>query len=444
MTNILVEDLSAVKKKVTFEIPQEKVSELMDAEFRDLKKTVQIKGFRKGKVPLNILRAYFKSQVEDEAKKKLIEETFQPGLDEKKINLVSVVKLEPEAIAAGTPFKYTAEIEVTPPIEVKGYKELSLTKYKREVKEEQVNERLERLRERQARLTPIPEGRGVTPGDYLVADIKAEVDGQPIPALTVTDYHMELGREFYLNGFDAKVEGMKPGESADLSFDLPEDFPRKEVAGKSGQFYVTLKEAKERILPALDDEFAKDLGKYESLEELKEEIRKDVALSLEEQTKKELEKQIIDALVAAHEFEIPESMVESQIDTVLDDTRRGLARLGINPDRVPPPTQEHRDQVRPTALRDVKAALILREIADKEGITVSDEDLDEGIRQRAERVGASFDYFKDMLEKQDMLPSLRSGVLQEKVLTMIQDHATITEQEAPADEEIETEKAEEK
>ncbi|MEW6111980.1 MAG: trigger factor, partial [Thermodesulfobacteriota bacterium] len=324
MTNILVEDLSAVKKKVTFEIPQEKVSELIDAEFRDLKKTVQIKGFRKGKVPLNILRAYFKSQVEDEARKKLIEETFQPGLDEKKINLVSVVKLEPEALAAGTPFKYTAEIEVTPPIEVKGYKELNLTKYKREVKEEQVSERLERLRERQAKLTPIPEKRGVTTGDYLVADIKAEVDGEPIAALTVTDYHMELGREFYLNGFDAKVEGMKPGESADVSFDLPEDFPRKELAGKSGQFHVTLKEAKERILPALDDEFAKDLGKYESLEELKEEIRKDVALSLEEQTKKELEKQIVDALVAAHEFEIPESMVESQVDTVLDDTRRGL------------------------------------------------------------------------------------------------------------------------
>ncbi|MEW6112209.1 MAG: hypothetical protein AB1664_08775, partial [Thermodesulfobacteriota bacterium] len=112
-------------------------------------------------------------------------------------------------------------------------------------------------------------------------------------------------------------------------------------------------------------------------------------------------------------------------------------------DRVPPPTQEHRDQVRPTALRDVKAALILREIANKEDITVSDEDLDEGIKERAERVGASFDYFKDMLEKQDMLPSLRSGLLQEKVLAMIQEHATITEQEAPADEEIETEKAEE-
>ncbi|MBM4325587.1 MAG: trigger factor [Deltaproteobacteria bacterium] len=443
MTNILVEDLTAVRKKVTFEIPQEKVSELIDAEFRDLKKTVQIKGFRKGKVPITILRAYFKSQVEDEAKKKLIEETFQPGLDEKKINLVSVVKLEPEAIAADTPFKYTAEIEVTPPIEVKGYKGLSLTKYKREVTEEQVAERLERLRERQARLTPVPEGRGVTSGDYLVADIKVEVDGEQIPALTVTDYHLELGREFYLNGFDAKIEGMKPGESDEVSFDLPEDFPRKELAGKSGRFHVTLKEAKERILPAVDDEFARDLGKYESMEELKAEIRQDIASSLEERTKKELEKQIVEAVVAAHEFEVPETMVESQINTMLDDTRRGLARLGINPDRIPPPTQEHRDEARPIALRDVKAALILKEIADKEGITVSDEDLDEGIRQRAERIGASFDYFKDMLENQDMLPSLRSGLLQEKVLAMIQEHATITEQEAPADEEIEAEKAEE-
>jgi trigger factor len=437
MTNIQVEDLTEIKKKVTFEIPQEKVLEMMDAEYRDLKKNVQIKGFRKGKVPLDIVRGYFKTKVEADIARKIIEETFQPGLDEKKIVPVSVIKIDPEVVETGKPFKYTAEIEVPPPIEVKDYKGLKLKKFIREVNEEEVEKRIQTLRERNATLTPIPDTRGVAEGDHLVVDIKAESNGAAIPALTVTDYHMELGRHFYLPDFDAKLEGLKLDETKELTISLPEDFPRKDLAGKTAAFEVRVKEAKERILPEPDDDFAKDLGEFETFESLKEEIEKDLRKSLENRSQKEIENQIIDALIEKNDFEVPESMVESQIDNFLEQSMRNLAAHGIDPKRFPAPTQAQRDHVRPSAVRTVKAGLILKAVCEQEKIEVSDEELQAGIAVRAEQMGLSVDYLKDQLEEGKMLGELRETLLQEKVYKMIQENAEVTEEEPPAAEQTE-------
>lgn len=433
MTNIQIEDLSEVKKKITFEVPEERVLDMIDSQYRDLKKTVQIKGFRKGKVPLNILRSYFREKVEADAARQIIEETFQPGLDEKKIEPVAVISIEPETLEVGKPFKYTAEIEVPPPVDAKDYKGLALKKYIRTVNEEEVDERIQKLRERNATLSPIPESRGVTKGDHLVVDITAEAEGSPVAALTVTDYHMELGRDFYLPDFDSNLEGMKPEEKKSLAIDLPENFPRKALAGKSASFEVTVKEAKERILPEVDDDFAKDLGEFETLEALKEEIRKDLAQSLENQTRKEIENQIIDALVAKNEFEVPVSMVENQVDNFLNQSMQNLVMHGIDPKRLPAPTEAQRSQMKPAAIRTVKAGLILKAVSEKEQIEASDEELNAAIAERAEQMGMTPDYLRDQLEQNKMLEDLRASVLQEKVYKFIQDNAEITEEEPPAE-----------
>lgn len=432
MTNIQVEDLSEVKKKVTVEVPQDKVMELIDSQYKDLKKTVQIKGFRKGKVPLEILRSYFKQQVEADTVKKIIEDTLEPGLEERKIIPVSVVKIEPETVEAGKPFKYTAEIEVPPIIEVKDYKGLKLKKYRREVGDQQVEERLQGIRERNARLSPIPESRGIKEGDHLVVDVKAESEGSVIPALTVTDYHMELGRNFYLPDFDSKIAGMKPDETKKLSLDLPADFPKKNVAGKTATFDVTVKEAKERILPDMDDDFAKDLGEYDSLEQVREEIEEDLRKLAESQSRKEIENQIIDRLIETNDFEVPDSMVENQVDHFLNQSIQGLAARGIDPKRLPVPSEAQRAQIRPSALRTVKAGLMLKAIAEQEKIEVSDEQLQAGIEERAGQIGLSADYLKDQLESNNMLEELRATLLQDKVYKIIEEAAEISEEEPPA------------
>lgn len=443
MTNIEIENISDVKKKVTVEVPEEQVQTMLDAEYRDLKKTVQIKGFRKGKVPLNILRSYFKDKVQADTARKIIEETLQPGLDEKKIVPVSVLNIDPETIEAGKPFKYTAEIEVPPPLDVQGYTGLKLKKYVREVDEKQIDERIQNLRERNARLAPIPESRGVTRGDHLVLDVKAEADGETIPALTVTDYHLEMGRNFYLPDFDKNLEGIKVEETKQLTLDLPEDFPRKNLAGKTVSFEITVKEAKERILPEVDDDFAKDLGEFETLEALKEEIRKDLVQIVETRSKKDMEEQTIDALMEANSFEVPETMVESQIDNLLNQTIQNLVAHGLDPRKLPAPSDAQRNQVRPSAERVVRSGLLLRSIAEKEALEISDEELQAGIAERAEQIGMSVDYLRDQLEANKMTEELRASLLQEKVFKFIQDKAEITEEAAPEPQETEQEKEEE-
>jgi len=441
MTSIQVENLSDVKKKITFEVPQEKVLEVVGAQYKDLKKNAQIKGFRRGKVPLNILRSYFKDKVQGDAAKQLIEETFKPGLEEQQITLVSVLSIDPDTVEEGKPFKYTAEIEVPPLIEVKGYDGLKLKKYIRSVTEQQVDERLQNLRQRNSSLSPISESRGVTTGDHLVVDIKAEADGEPLRDLSVTDYHLELGRNFYLPDFDSMLEGLRPDENKRFTKTIPEDFPRNNLRGKTAEFDVRIKEAKERILPKLDDDFAKDL-EFDTLDVLKQEIRQDIQTMLDLQTKRELEEQIVDVLIENNNFDVPESMVEHQIDNIMNRSMQNLAAQGIDPRRLPAPTDAHRDRVRPGAERTVKAALILKAVSEKEKIEVSEEEVQSEIEKKAKQMGVSSDYLKDQLEQNNMLEDIRAQVLEDKTYELIQKQAEISEQEPPVQEEAPSDKSE--
>jgi trigger factor len=441
MRNIQIESVSDVKKKVTVEIPEDEVQTMLDNQYRDLKKTVQIKGFRKGKVPLNIIRSYFKDQVQADTIRKIIEDTLQPGLDEKKIIPVSVLNIDPETLEVGKPFKYTAEIEVPPPLEPVGYKGLKLKKVVRELKEKDVNERLENLRERNATLAPISEDRGVKTGDQVTIDVDATSEGEAIPALSVTDYLTEMGRNFYLPDFDQHFEGMKVDETREFTVDLPEDFQRKSLAGKTVSFKVSVKEAKERKIPELDDDFAKDLG-LDSLEVLIKEVREDIEKTNENQSKKEVEEQIVDALVAANSFEVPDTMVESQIDNLLNQTLYNLAAHGLDPRKMPPPTDAQRNQMRPAAERLVRTGLLLKSIAETEQLAVSDEELDAGIKERAENLGMSVDYLRDQLDASKALEDMRFSLLQEKVFSFIRENAEITEEEPQETEASQTENKE--
>ncbi|MCA1960469.1 MAG: trigger factor [Desulfomonile sp.] len=434
MTNVVVEDLSEVKKKVVFEVPRERYSEVLESEFKELKKTVQLKGFRQGKVPLNIVKTLFKDKVMADTSRKLIEETFKPALDEKNITPVSVINIEPQPMEGDAPFTYTAEIEVPPPIDLKDYTGLKVTRHVRTASDQDVQDRLKQMQERYAKLSPIPEDRGVKVGDHLLVDITAESDGRPVKELTVADYHLEVGRNLYIPNFDANLEGMTPGETKHITLDLSEDFPRKELAGKTVAFDVILKEAKERILPTLDDDFAKDMGGHETLAELEESIRADVAELKRNMTEAELEKQVVDALVEMHSFEVPQSLVEEEIDATLERSKERLLALGVPRNRLPAPTAAQRDQAKTSAERNVKAALILNAIAEKEKISVSEEDLEAEIRRRAKLFGVSEDYYRDLLAEGDSMGKLRVELRNRKVIDFIVDRGEVTEREAPPEE----------
>ncbi len=427
MTNIQVEDLSAVRKKVTFEVPQDRVSETLEAQYRDLKKNAQIKGFRRGKVPMEIIKNLFREQVLSDTAKKIIEDTFELGLDEKKIKPITVINLDQEPLDPEKAFVYTVEIEAPPELDVKGYKGLSLNKTVREVKDSDVDERLEVVRQRNARLAPIPETRSVQDGDHLVVDVEALADGETIKSLSVKDYHLEMGRNFYLPDFDSHLIGLKLAEPVTINHILAEDFPRKELAGKPVTFTLTIKEAKERVIPELNDELAKDVGQFESLEDLKKHVTEDLRDVYDMDLKEGLRKQIVEKIIEANPFESPESLVESRIDAIVMGARQNLANQGIDMKRFPLPDKAQRDSIRPKAEQQVKAALILKAIAEKEEILVSQEEIDAEIEKRAKFLGWSPDFLKDQLEENERMEDFTSSLLEDKIYLFIEQQADVTE-----------------
>ncbi len=434
MTTIQVENLSDIKKKVTVEVPREIVENTITARYKELGKTALIKGFRKGKVPLSILKGYFRKEVEAEAVREIIEQTLEPKLKEEEITTLSVVKIDPEEIAEDKPFKYTAEIEVPPKVQVADYKGLPLIRPSTTVEQADIDREIEKLREQHAPLIPLAEGAQVAEGAHVAVDVKAQCEGQEVSELTVTDYHLELGRDFFLPDFDARLEGMNVDETREFSMDFAQDFPRKPLAGQRVSFAVTLKEAKQRMLPELDDDFAKDLGEFDTLDQLKTSVSDRLQKARDQKAAQELREQILNALIEKHSFELPEFMVESQMDMYVNQTLGSLVNYGIDPRTMPPDMRPNREHFRDPAVRMVKAGLILKAISDVENLAVSDEELQAGIVERAGESKVSPDHMRDQFEKAGALDEFRNALLNDKVFELIKAHATFTDA-APAESE---------
>ena len=427
MTSIHVEDLSEIRKKLTFEIHESKVDELIDAQYKDLKKNLQIRGFRRGKVPMDMIKSLYKEQVYSDAARKIVEDTFELGLDEQKIKPISVLSLDPEPVEYGKPFKYVAEVEVTPPIVAKDYDGLGLTKTIREVKDTDVLDRMDAIRDRHSKLAPIPDDRGVAMGDILTVDINADIEGETVDSLTVTDYHLEMGRNFYLPDFDEKLEGLKVLEPTDLSYELPDNFPRKEIAGKTVHFSVVVADAKVKTVPEINDEFAKDLGDYQSMEDLRNKIREDIDNSYKADATNALRKQIVDQLVEKNPFEAPSTLVEQRIDDMIRESLQTLQAQGIDLSRFPMPTQEQRNQLRPVALQNVKAGIILKAIGEQESLEVSSEEIDAEVERRANLIGVPVDFLRDHMENNNLMENFSYSILEDKVYKLIEERANVTE-----------------
>ncbi len=425
MATIVVEDVSSVKKKVTFEVPEDNVRSVIDTEYRDLRKTAQIKGFRRGKAPLELLKSYFKGKVESDALRKIIEQTLEPGLEEKNIKPVSIVSIDPKDLEKGKPFTFIAEVEVQPEITVSNYKGLKVKKLPLDVTEDKVEEAIERIRKYNSKLTPIPEERGAQTGDHLTLDIETELDGKPVQSLDVYDYHLEMGRDFYLPGFDEHLQGIKVEEFKEITIDFPEDFPRKNIAGKKVLFRVTCSEAKESVLPEFDDEFARDLGKFQDAAELRDHVRKELQETLEQTVKRDVEKQLIDQLLESHDFEVPDSLVEQETDRMLRTMAETYLSQRVNIDELAINTPAQRELLKPTATRQVKAAFIINAIATQESIESNEEDVERELDRMAKGLGVTKDYIKDRMEEESPGSLLRSQIIQEKTYRFLEEHAEV-------------------
>ena len=423
--NVNVEDISSIKKKVNVEIPGDQVTKEVDSFYNDLGKKAKIKGFRPGKVPRNILERYFKDYVKGEVLQKLIQDTYPTALSEVNLHPVSNPAIDPGEMESGKPFQYSATIEVKPEIKLEGYLELNIEGKKEEVKDEDVEERLKGLQNLHSNLKTIEETRPIQNGDFVIVDYEARMDGKPLEEGKANDLTVEVGSGRFIPDFEAKLIGLRPEREEEIEVSFPEDYGFKKWAGKTISFHVKIKEIKEKILPSLDDEFAKDLGDYSTLNDLKAKLREDIQKEKELLLERQLKDQMVDQLLQKNIFEVPESLVDEQAKVLVSDTKMRLAAQGVTIDTLGVSEQKLQEDYRETALKQVKTFLILEKIALQEGVTVTDEEVEDRLREISERAHQKIDAVKRYYEKNGLIPEVKTGIMNEKTLNFLLEKANI-------------------
>jgi len=421
-----VEEISSIKKKVSVEIPEDQVTQEVDTFYKDLGKKAKIKGFRPGKVPRNILERYFKDYVKAEVVQKLIQDTYPQALSEKDLQPVSPPTIDPGEFEHGKPFQYSVVIDVKPDIKLEGYTGLKIEGKKEEVKDEEIEERLKALQNLHANLKTISDVRPIQAGDFVIIDYEASLDGKPLEGGKAIDFTVEVGSGQFIPAFEEKLIGVKPEGESDIEVSFPEDYGYQKWAGKTISFHVKIKEIKEKILPPLDDEFAKDLGDYSSFEELKTKLRGEIEKEKELALERQLKDQMVDQLLAANPFEVPESLVEEQTKALVSDTKLRLAAQGLELKNLGLTEEKLQGDYKTMAEKQVRTFLILEKIAGQEGISVTDEEANDRLREISERMHQKFDVVKRYYEKNGLFPEVKTGIIRDKTLNFLLEKANLS------------------
>ncbi len=416
---VSVEELSSTRRKLAIELAPEDVEKHVEESYRELARAVQLKGFRPGRAPRRLLQQLYGKDVDQEVTGKLIEESIPKALEEHKLEPVAMPVIEDKALGEDRSFRYTAVVEVQPEFELAEYRGIEVRGEAIAVRDEDVDKALEELRASRATLAD-REGEAARRGDVVVADWEMEVEGKSGPQVSRQDAPLELADGGLLPELVTGLEGVKAGETRTIEATLGERAADPSLAGKQASFRVTVKKVQERVLPAIDDDLAKAVSGLESVEALRADLREKIHTRLDREAKGKQHEQLVDALVSANSFEPPESLVEQSVRTL---TR--FAGSDVPESESEEARAERRANVEKAAKRQVAADLLLRRIADKEDIQVSDEDLDVALEERAQAIGQRGDVLRQAYERKGILDEFRGEIRRRRVLDFLLENAKI-------------------
>jgi len=417
------QDVSDTQKKITIEIPSDIVDAEIDRVARDYSKQARLPGFRPGKVPSNIIKQRFRDQIHHDVMHDLIPRAVEEALQERGIEPVSTPDIKDVSLRAGEPLKFTADIETVPPFDPGDLSTITLHQHPSTITEDAIEKTLERLRERGAKHETV-EGRPVSDGDTAVVDLdRTDPDGK-------IDHHegvsIELGAAANPPGFDENLLGLNAGDEKTFVIHFPEDYSVKDMANTDVTYKVRVKEIRRKVLPELDDEFAKDIGDFESLTALRDRVRVDMQADADHHAKQHVRNDLLKQLGQRIAFELPSSLVEREIDRRLEEFARRLMDQGVDPRKAGIDWSQFREAQREPARDAVASALVLDEIARRENLTVTAEDVDKEVAQFAERSGRTPAALRAQLEKEGGLARLTAGLRREKAVDFAMSRAKMT------------------
>ena len=418
-------DVSDTRKQLVVEIPSTVVDAEIDRIARDYSKAARIPGFRPGKVPAKVVRQRFRDQILHDVAHDLIPRAVDDALRERGMEPVDTPDIKDVLVEEGQPLKFTANFETVPAFDPGDYSALKLRRPPAVVEDEAVAQALEQLRQRAARYEPV-EGREVEASDTVVVDLVRESPNEPDD--THENVSIEIGATANPPGFDEQVIGMTIGEQKRFPVDYPADYSVKELAGTTLHYRVTVKELKKRVIPALDDEFAKDLGDFETLDALRQRVRADLLAEADRTAEREVRTDLLRQLAARVTFDVPDALIERELERRIEEFVRRLVEQGVDPRQAGIDWQRFRDNQRDSARETVASAIVLDEIARREQLAVESGEVDAEIEKYAAAMNRPAGAVRGRLEKEGRISSLYTSLRREKAVDFLRSRATIAEE----------------
>ncbi len=417
------------------EVPREDVVRELDSAYAQLKKNAKIKGFRPGKTPRSVLERLYAKEVKADVSGKLIQSAFIDALKETKLKIVGSPVVDPPELDGQQSYSFDATVEVNPEIADVDFKGLKLNRTKHAATDEEVDVHLKLLQKNLSKREKLMEDRPLRLEDVAVIDYEGFKNGQPFePTKNTENFIMKVGSGQIVKDLDDGIIGMQTGEERQVEVTFPDDYFKEELVGQKVVFNVKLNEIREEILPDLDDAFAKSISdKYESLDDLKTKIKEDLRNGYEKRVEQELNEQIFQQLIEQVEFEVPDTMVDGELEHILNDAERSFAQSNRSFEEVGLSREGLAKTYRPTAEKQVRRHLILSKIMEQEKMSLSEEELNQGFQEMADSFQQPVEHVKGYYtQNKEGLEFFKHTLLEKKALKIIIDNGQITEVE-PSD-----------
>lgn len=421
-----VEEINSVTQKLSVNVPWREVKKEIDKSFSNISKTAKVKGFRQGKIPRSVLELMYRQEVEKEVINYLLNFHYFDIIRKKGINVVAEPKIEQQGIKEGEDFSFVATVEVEPSVEPKDYLGMTLTKPDETVTDEDVNNTIQKLRQSFASLKEAEAGHKIVNGDMVTLKYEGIVDGKVIDSLKSDGSTIQVSEKSALPGLTEQLVGMEKGETKEIKLTLPENFYQEELRSKEAAFKIEIMNVQQPILPEINEEFIKNFQKYSSLSELEDDIRASLAEEKKVMGRNALRQEIADKLLAANEFEVPPSVVERETLYLMREQINNMVVRGRQErERAIEQVTKHYSDFKSAATKRTKLMYIMKAIAHKESINVSDTELDNYINDMAKLSNESFSACKEKLEKEGLIDIIKSQISEDKVFKYIEDNSII-------------------
>ena len=427
---VAVTDISQCRKGLTVEVPVEEVNAAFEKTYSAYARHLKIPGFRPGRVPRELIKQRFAKEAEEEVVQSLVPEALQAAVAEHMLRVVGEPQIEDLSIGQGEPLKFKATLEVLPEFELKEYKGLKLTKRVATVTDEGVEHALDHLRQSAAEFVPV-EDRPSHDGDFVSVNLVGKyVEPPEEEDLKSDDVQIEVGADNVQPEFSENLRDVKAGDVREFRVKYPEEFSAEGLAGKTLDFTATVVAVREKEAPELDDEFARDFGDYENLQQLRDRIRENLTASAEARADAGLREEVVKRVLEDYDFEVPSALVEPQAADRAREFAYMLMRNGVPPQTIREIDWEGRmNEFRPLAARDVRSALVFDQICEAEKVDVSRWEVDAEIERMARASGEPVDHLKARLTKDDSLSSIEHRLRHQRALEAVIKHAEVTVEE---------------